>query len=154
MGKKILGAVVGYVVLFVIVFTTFTIAYLAMGADGAFKPGVYEPSGLWIVVSIILSAVAAIVGGLVAVIVGKDRGAANILIGIVLVLGLVGIISQATSSDEKPEIRTGDVSNIDAMQNARQPMWVAIVTPLIGVGGVLVGACLKKGTQQEPPSAQ
>lgn len=144
MGKKILGAVVAYVALFVIVFTAFTVAYLAMGADGAFKPGVYEPSALWIAVSIVLSAVAAIIGGLVAVLVGKDRGAANILIGIILIMGVVGIISQFTGEDQRPTVRTGDVGNLEAMENARQPMWVAIITPLIGVGGAMIGARLKK----------
>lgn len=39
MGKKILAVVVGYIAMVAFIFISFTISYLAMGTDGAFKPG-------------------------------------------------------------------------------------------------------------------
>ncbi len=39
---------------------------------------------------------------------------------------------------------TADVSNLEAMQNAVQPLWVAILNPVLGVVGVLLGAGLRR----------
>lgn len=46
MFRPIAAVILGYLAMFVMVFGSFTVAYLLMGADNAFKPGVYEPSAL------------------------------------------------------------------------------------------------------------
>ncbi|MFQ5607592.1 MAG: hypothetical protein ACE5GA_06565 [Candidatus Zixiibacteriota bacterium] len=145
MGKKILAVVVGYVVMFAFVFIAFTIAYLAMGTDGAYKPGVYDVTTLWITVTIILGIIAAILGGLVCVVIAKDQQAVKILAGVMLVLGLTMAIPAAMGSEEEtPNVRSGDVAVMDSMQLGRQPLWVAFLNPFIGAAGALIGGRLKK----------
>jgi hypothetical protein len=66
------SVVVGYLVMFVVVFATFTVAYLAMGTEGAFRPGTYDVTALWLIVSLLLSFVAATVGGLVCATIARS----------------------------------------------------------------------------------
>ncbi len=72
MGKMIGSAVAGYIVMFLTVFVLFSIAYLLLGASGAFQEGSWEPSGIWIVLSIVLGIVAGIAGGYVSAAIAKD----------------------------------------------------------------------------------
>ena len=55
--------VLGYIVIAALVFFSFTVAYLLIGADGAFQQNSYRLSLGWIVVTIVLGFVAAVVGG-------------------------------------------------------------------------------------------
>jgi uncharacterized membrane protein len=142
--RAILGVVVGYIAMAVFVFCLFTIAYLAMGADAAFRAGTYEVSMLWIVVSIVLSFIAALIGGFVCAVLSRSKRAVQVLAGIVLVLGILVAIPVLMGNDVRPNVRTGNVPNLQAMQNARTPKWIALLNPVIGAVGVLVGAGLKK----------
>lgn len=140
--RKILGVIAGYIVTAICIILFFTCAYLAMGADQAFKPGLYVPSNRWIVVSIILGFIAAVIGGYVSALIGKS-GAAPILAGAVLVLGLiVGIMTVLTPATN--ETRSGAVSNFEAMQKAQEPAWLALLNPFVGATGVIVGGKLRK----------
>ena len=60
------------------------------------------------------------------------------LIFVVLVMGAVSA-GYTFLRGESNDIRMGEVSNLQAMANAREPKWVSITTPLIGVFGVIVG---------------
>ena len=52
---RTIGAVVlGYLAMALVVFVALSGAYLAVGADGAFRPGVYEVSALWIGISLVV----------------------------------------------------------------------------------------------------
>lgn len=144
MGRSILGVIVGYVVMFVVVFVTFTAAYLFMGPDTAFRPESYEPSMLWNLTAFVLGFIAAVAGGFVCIAIAKRKGAVTALVVVVLVLGMVGAIMTFTSSDAVDEVRTGDVTNMEAMMKTRTPLWTALLNPIIGIVGVLVGARLKK----------
>ncbi|MCI0350137.1 MAG: hypothetical protein L0Z53_11995 [Acidobacteriales bacterium] len=144
MGRLILAVVLGYAVMFAFVFLTFSAAYLAMGTDGAFQPGTYEASMQWLVVSFVLGFIGAMAGGCTAVWIAQRMKAGHALALVVLVLGfaLAGAMAMAPA-DTRPTVRTGDVPNFEAMQNARQPMWVALLNPLVGAIGVIVGARMK-----------
>ena len=137
---KTIGAVIlGYVVIFVLVFLTFSAAYLGMGADRAFKPQSYDVAGLWIVVSIVLSLIAAVVGGFVSFRVGGDR-AVKVLAIVVVVLGiLMAVPALMGPPSGEPEPRTAAVGNMEAMSKAKPPTWLNFVNPLIGAAGVLAG---------------
>jgi amino acid transporter len=148
MVRGIVGVVAGYVVMALLVFLTFSVAYLAMGASGAFKPGTFDPSLLWIVISFFLSFLAALVGGYTCAVIAKTNRAAQVLAGIVVVLGILVAIPALRSTDTRPNTRTGDVPNIEAMQKARTPGWVALMNPLIGAVGVMVGAGLKQAREE------
>jgi len=145
MARAILGVIVGYVAMAALVFITFTLAYLAMGADGAFKPGTYDVTALWLAVSFALSVVGALLGGFVCAAVAKGPKAPVALVGIVFVLGLVFAVATVMApEDPTPKVRQGDVGNLEAMQGAKQPVWVAFLNPLIGTAGVLAGVRLKR----------
>jgi len=143
MGRKIAGIVVGYLVMFVAVFATFSAAFVVMGADRAFQPGTYDVTGLWLVVSTVLSLAAAVLGGWVAVAIGKHAQAPRLLAVVVVVLGVVLAIPSlnAPATDEP---RTEAVGNVDAMMKARQPNAVTLLNPVIGAVGVLVGGRMRK----------
>ena len=136
---RTIGAVVaGYLVMALVVFAGLTGAYFAVGADGAFRPGVYEVSALWVGISIVVGLVAALMGGLVSRKITAGPRGPRVLAAVVFVLGLANAIPALSSSADEPAPRTGEVGNFDAMQNARSPFLVLLLHPLIGAAGVLV----------------
>lgn len=143
MARKIIGVIVGYITMFVFVFLSFTILFLIIGPDGAFQMGSYQVSTIWIILSFVLGFIAAILGGLVCVLIAKERKIALWLAGIVLVLGFLLAIP-ALGEAELNTVREGNVDNIEAMQNAKQPPITLILNPIIGAIGVLAGSRLKK----------
>ena len=151
MFRSIAAVVVGYLVMFLLVFTLFTAAYLAMGTEAAFTPGTYEVSTLWVVISFVLGLVAALVGGYVCAAIARRGKAPLALAALVLGLGILFAIPVLTAPRESAP-RTGGVPNLEAMQNARTPGWVALLNPFVGAVGVLLGARLKRGPV-EPATA-
>ena len=143
--RIVLAVIAGYLAMAVLVFATFTGAYLAMGTEGAFRPGSFDVSTLWIVVSVILSFIAALAGGWVCALVGRRRAAAVALAAVVVVLGLAVAAMEFTHSGEQvPAARSGEISNFDAMQMAQQPTWLTLLNPFLGAAGVLLGARFRK----------
>ena len=150
MVSKVVGVIVGYVVMAVLVFLTFSLAYVIMGASHAFKPGRYDPSLRWVVISFFLGFVAALAGGYTCATIAKSKRAAQVLAGLVFFIGIIVAIPVLTSGDARLNVRTGHVSNMEAMTKARTPGWVALMNPLIGAVGVMVGAGLKEaGTSRD-----
>jgi hypothetical protein len=137
--KNILSAVAGYIAIALTLFITFTVVYLILGVDGSFKPGSYEVSITWIVLSIIISFLAAMLGGYIAFLIAKNVQAVYILAGIVFVLGIIIAISALTMDPAAPLIREGPVDNFEAMQNAVTPVFIQFLNPFIGAAGVLLG---------------
>ena len=143
--RKIFGVVAGYIAMAALIFILFTTLYLILGADSAFKPGNYQASTTWLVLSTILGLIAAVIGGLVCVIIAKDHKAAIWLAGLVLVLGIILAIPSLNVPDEEMnKVREGNVYNIEAMQNAKQPPIALILNPIIGAIGVIAGSRLTK----------
>jgi hypothetical protein len=150
MTKKILGVVAGYIAMAAFIFLTFTVLYLLLGADGSFEPGSYHVSTTWLVMSFILGLFAAILGGCVCVMITKDKKVALWLAGLVLVLEIVFAFPALGESDEeRNKVREGEVSNTEAMQNAKQPTLALILNPIIGAIGVIAGSRLKKDSKPE-----
>ncbi len=148
------AVIVGYMVMFAVVFVTFSIAFLMMGTNGAFAEGSYDVTVLWLVVSFVLGLIAAVAGGFVCAAVAKGSKAPLALAGLVLVLGLLMALPVLTASDDgQPLIREADVSTFDAMQQAKQPPWVALANPFVAVIGVLLGAKLRSGRGRVEPTA-
>lgn len=144
MVRKIAGVIVGYLALVILVFAMLSIVYLAMGPDVAFRPSTYEASMTWIITSFILSFLAAGIAGYICAIIARDKRAWIALACLVVILGVLTAISVLISSNQVPETRTANVSNIEAMQKARQPAWVALMNPIVGAGGILLGARLNR----------
>lgn len=149
--RAVAGVIVGYIVMVVLVFGTFTCAYLLMGADNAFRPGTYDASVLWLVVSFALGLIAAVVGGVVCAAITKAGSAApKALAAVVIVLGLAMAVPVFMGTRPDPGPRTGDVPNMEAMMKAKQPKWVAVANPLVGALGVVIGA----GLARKKPAGQ
>lgn len=138
MMRTIGSVIAGYATMFIVVFVGLMVAYMVLGTDGAFKVGSFEPSLTWLVIMFVVGFVAAVGGGFVCRAIAKSNGAVKALVGVVLVLGLLSAIPAFMQSDEAPE-RTGDLAGMEAMGQARQPLWVALVNPIIGAAGALIG---------------
>jgi lysylphosphatidylglycerol synthetase-like protein (DUF2156 family) len=146
MARTIGSVILGYLVMVIVVFATFSLAFQAMGVDRAYQAGTYEVSGLWIVVSIILGIVAAILGGFACARVAHSPAAPRALAAVVLIIGLgMAVAAMAgAGADDRPAVRPAEVSNIEAMRNSRTPIWLQFLNPLIGAAGVLYGAGLAR----------
>jgi hypothetical protein len=154
MVRAVLGVVAGYVVMAILVFSIFSLAYLLIGADAAFQPGTYEVTPLWLVISFVFSFLAAVVGGWICAAVARRSTAAKGFAAVVFILGLILAASVLMdSSNNRPREREGAVGNIAAMQNAKQPAWVAFVNALIAPAGILLGARLKGQKMPREPLA-
>jgi hypothetical protein len=147
MARSILAVVAGYATLALVIFVSFTTLYLVLGADRSFEPGSYDASTLWVMTSFPLGVAASVAAGYLCALIARSGRAVQALAGVVLVLGLLFAIPVLRASDAAPTARAGDVPNMEAMQQARQPRWVALVNPFIGAVGVLVGAGLQRKTK-------
>ncbi|MEZ5344828.1 MAG: hypothetical protein R2681_04640 [Pyrinomonadaceae bacterium] len=141
--RKIGGVVAGYVAMVAFVIGTFSALYAILGAERSYQPNSYEVSMLWIVLTFVLGLFAAIFGGFLCKMISKSTGTVQVFAGIVLVVGIaMGI---AVAMTEKPnEVRTGPVTNAEAMQKSQQPVWVAFLNPVIGAVGILIGGMIRK----------
>ena len=149
MVRSILAVVAGYATLALAIFVSFTSLYLVLGADRSFEPGSYDASTLWVMTSFPVGVAASVAAGYVCGLVARRGRAPQVLAGVVLVLGLLFAIPVLRASDAAMTARAGDVSNMEAMQRARQPRWVALVNPFIGAVGVLVGAGLRRKAKEQ-----
>ena len=144
MGRAILSVVVGYVAMFATIFLAFSGLYLLLGQDLSFRPGSYEPSVLWTVASFALGVGAAALGGYACARIARMATPPKVLAGVVLVIGLLSAIPALMAAATPAEPRTGEVGNLDAMMKAKQPAWVAVANPFVGLAGVLLGARLRR----------
>lgn len=149
MARNILGVIVGYLSMAIFIFVAFTVFYLVLGADGAFEPGFYKVSTTWLIGSILLGIISALFGGWICTIIAKNQKAGMILAGIVLVLGIVFALPALNVPEaEMNKVREGTVTNLEAMQNAKQPPLAVLLNPLMGAVGVFIGTKLKKGKKE------
>ena len=85
----------------------------------------------------------AMLGGVVCALVARQAKGPKILAVAVLILGLAFAIPILTQSGATPaEPRPNALSMSEAMSNAQQPVWAALLNPLLGAIGVLIGAGL------------
>jgi hypothetical protein len=62
----------------------------------------------------------------------------------VLVVGLGLAVLTPPAPDGEAPLRLGELSNLEAMQNARQPAWLMYLNPVLGAVFVLVGARMRQ----------
>ncbi len=137
--RALVAVIAGYLSLFLVVFGGLTVAFLSMGTAAAFEPGSYDVSKAWILVSVVVTAAAALVGGLVCGKIAQTRTPVKVLMALVGVLGLLSasvVMYKPAPTEPRPE----SLSNFEAMQSARTPAWAGALNTLIGVVGVAAGA--------------
>ena len=139
--RPILAVVVSYVVIAVLV-TLFCLAgFAALGVDRLFQTDSYEVSTLWLGISLAISAVSAVLGGYVCAVIGGSMRACKAL---ALAVFAFGILFCLPKMREDTNWRAGDVPTLQVMSLAQLPMWMYVVTPVLGAVCVLVGANLKR----------
>ena len=137
--------VAGYAAMFITIFVTFSLAYLLMGPDRAFKPGTYDVSAIWIVLTIVVGWSAATLGGKVCSVIAHTATAPKILIVLVGVLGAAELVATLLmQSAAAAERLAGEPSMMEAMNVAVQPLWITVVNPIIGVLGTAWGSGILK----------
>jgi hypothetical protein len=62
----------------------------------------------------------------------------------VLVLGLLFTIPLLRGPTGAETMRPDGITMSQAMQNARQPIWVAVLLPFLGAAGVALGAGMRR----------
>jgi hypothetical protein len=135
------GVIVGYLAMFLVVFVLLSGAFLALGVDRTFQPGTYDVTTLWLVVWFAVTALAGLAGGYVCAALSASRKAPVVLAGLVLLLGLAMAAPVLMAKPpEANQMRGADVGNLEAMQYAREPVWVAIMNPVLGAAGAILGA--------------
>lgn len=142
---KVIGsAVAGYVVMFISVMILMTLSWFILGADGAFKPGVWEVTGLWLFLMIASAAIAAVAGGYTASAISSDDRVPKVLIAVVVVMGVLSALPLILGSVPTPPLpRPDELPMMEAMTNGIQPLWIALLNPLVGAAGVLAGSRLQ-----------
>jgi hypothetical protein len=147
MARKVLGVIVGYVVMFILQVAAFMTIYTLVGPNWSFKPASYQASTRWTVMQFVVVFVTAAVAGLICAIIAKGGKAPLALAAVVLVLGfLLAILGTALRPADTHEVRTGNVPNMEAMSKARHPTWVVFLGPVIGAVGVVIGGKLKRSS--------
>ena len=147
MGKIVGGVVVGYLTMMVSLFALFGIGWMVFGAGGSFKPNSWDPSFIWILITIAIGFVAAIAGGYVCLTLADDTRAIFWLLAVVLVLGFTMAIMALFEGTPPAGFRPSEMSMMEAMRNAQQPTWLAFLNPILGVIGVMVGARVRGGVR-------
>src|SRR5215813_11766550 len=145
MARSIIAVIAGYVAMFVLVFVTFTCVFLLMGTEWSFKPNSFEASNRWIAMSLVANLVIGIIGGFICALIARGSKAPIALAIVVFALGmLLAIPSMMAHKAGAGEVRTGNVSQMEAMTKANEPLWVPFTFPIIGAIGVLIGGKLKR----------
>lgn len=147
MARTIVAVIVGYITMFVLVFVTFTGVFLLMGTEWSFKPNSFEASNRWIAMSLVANVIIGVAGGLVCAMIAKGGKAPMVLAIFVFALGLLLAVPQVFANKAGAnQVRTSDLSNIEAMQKATQPLWVPFTFPILGAMGVLIGGKLRRSS--------
>lgn len=142
MVRIILGAIVGWIVNMVFIFSSFTVLYVILGTDGSFQPERFTVSLTWTVLSFVLGFVGTIIGGFVAVLIGKSQKAALGTAGLILAVSLVAAF--VAMGLDANEVRTSDIDSMVAMTKAINPTWFNFLVPFTGFIGAIIGGRLKK----------
>lgn len=141
MVRFVAAIALGYLMMLLVVIGVFTAAYPLVGIDRLFEPGSYQAARGWIALSLAISLLAAMSAGSLCARIAPATVAPLWLAAIVLVLGgLMAIPVAMSESTERGGPRPPGITMKEAMAHAKQPLWVALLNPLVGAAGILIGA--------------
>ncbi len=135
-------ALVGYILLFVVLFAMLTAMYFALGTDRTFLPGSYAVTPLWIAVFCFFQFDSGLVAGLVVSKLSSDRKVPLILAAMTSVFGVIMALSALQGPALAAVPRDGSLTNMQAMMQAQTPVWIQLIAPALAALGVIVGATL------------
>lgn len=143
--RNILGVLLGYLAAGLAIFAIFTGAYAVLGAEGSFRPDSFEVSPVWTVLAIAVGILAATLGGFICRLIARNKKAVLALALLMVVLGALTAALELSGATGKPQgPRTARLSNNEAMAQARQPLWMLFLNPLLGFAGVMLGGRFRK----------
>ena len=143
--RAILAVVVSYAVMVVLAFIGFACAFLIVGPEIVFKPGLFEASTTWIGIAFAINIVDALIGGLVCALIARGGKAPLALAIVVIALGLVVAFADMNKGKLNAGLpRASDTPQLEAIQKAYWPVWVPFAFPFTGALGVLIGAKLRR----------
>src|SRR2546430_14738189 len=106
----------------VLAFIGFTCAYLIVGSDVAFLPGIYEASTSWIGIAFVINIVVAIIGGFICALIAKGGRAPLALAILAVGLGLVGGVGGMNKRKKNAGVaRTPNTPRMETGQKAYLP---------------------------------
>jgi hypothetical protein len=146
MMRSVLGVIVAFILLAILQVASFMTMYGLMGTDWSFKPASYQPSTRWTAMQFVIIIVTSVIAGLICAAIAKGGKAPLALAAVVLVLGLGAALLRTSLHPDTHEVRIGNVSQKDARDKARHPMWVVFLGPFIGAVGVVIGGKLKRAS--------
>jgi peptidoglycan/LPS O-acetylase OafA/YrhL len=138
--RSIVAVIASYAVMIVFFVAVFTGCYIALGSERVFQTDSYEVSTLWIGLTIVLSFLGALIGGYLCAAISKSNRICQVFAFIVFFLGLLACIPAMKRNPDAPNVRAGEVTNLEAMRLAVTPLWVHLATPVISAAAVLLGA--------------
>ena len=145
MGRLIGATLVGYLAYFLLVFALRSAAGLLLGANGAFQARVWDVTGLSIILMLLASLVGALATGNGCARFVKDNRVPVALAGVVILMGLLFAWPVLTGAVPAPPLpRPETLPMFEAMAQGQAPVWVALLNPVIGAVGVLLGARLHR----------
>jgi hypothetical protein len=145
MARTIIGVMVAYIAMFVLISIVLMGGFLLMGTDWSFKPNSFEASNAWITMGLVANLIIGIVGGLICALIARGGKAPLALAIVVFALGLLlAIPSVVAHKANAGLVRSGNVTQAEAMQKANEPIWVPFTFPVLGAIGVLIGGKLKR----------
>ena len=150
LARNIGAAVLGWVTMVVAVVVLNFAMWMALGPDGAFRPGSWDVTWGWSLGSIAIGLPAAIAGGLVCSKIADGPWGVRFLVAIVVVLGVLVALGNLEMTglegvaDVDPGPRPDDVGMLEAMSAAQQPIWMTWLNPLIGAVGAILGGRMNR----------
>lgn len=141
--RSVLAIMLSYAVMVIFFMAVFMGAYLALGVERVFQPDSYEVSTLWMGLAAFLSFCGSILGGFICAAISKSKRTCQVFAFLVFFVGLLACIPAMKRNPDAPNVRAGEVPNLQAMQLAVTPLWMHLLTPVISAAGVLLGARMK-----------
>lgn len=124
MGKGIISVIGGYLIMAVLVVLGFGVISLVAPVDVFGADGMQMPGTGWIIIILIMGFLAAVAGGFVAALFGKDApfNTGSALVGLIILMGLLTAFSTGNG----------------------QPIWYQVLQTLLGAAGAWYGANFRK----------
>ncbi|MBL8878825.1 MAG: hypothetical protein JNG88_06855 [Phycisphaerales bacterium] len=144
--RSIIAVVVSYFVIAVVGMALFFTLVAVLPKDQLLQPGTFRATAIVNTAAIFIGLLAAAGGGMVCTRIGGPRPAMA-LAAIVFALGAAMGVQNQMKPD--PGMRPDDMSLMDAIAKAKEPTWIAVINPILGVAGVMLGSWLARAKPPE-----
>lgn len=139
MVRKLLAVFAGYAVMAILVMLGFSMVWFAPEQAFVSRESLEVKSG-FVYYTLVMSFVAAMIGGYVCGKIGRNKTCVPVLAGVVLVAGLAMAVN--STRKEKPHFSPDQLAAMSIQEKAehgRQPDWYSFAMPVLGAVGVLIG---------------